>query len=82
MALADVLTGWQDRCVWSTRHVGYGIGQCLRKRIEEAFRWIKAVAGQRKTPFLGRDRVGWTFTFVVAACNLARLPKLLAVAPA
>ena len=48
-----------------------------RKRIEEAFGWIKTVAGQDKTKFRGRDRVGWAFTFAAAAYNLARLPKLL-----
>lgn len=66
----------------TTRHAGYGVSQRLRKRIEEAFGWIKTVAGQRKTRFRGRDRVGWAFTFAVAAYNLVRLPKLLAAAPA
>ena len=66
----------------TTRHAGYGVSQRLRKRIEEAFGWIKTVAGQRKTRFRGRDRVGWAFTFAVAAYNLVRLPKLLAGAPA
>jgi len=66
----------------TTRHAGYGVSQRLRKRIEEAFGWIKTVAGQRKSRFRGRDRVGWAFTFAVAAYNLVRLPKLLAGAPA
>lgn len=66
----------------TTRHAGYGVSQRLRKRIEEAFGWIKTVAGLRKTRFRGRDRVGWAFTFAVAAYNLVRLPKLLAAAPA
>ncbi|TSD83699.1 IS5 family transposase [Mycobacterium sp. KBS0706] len=65
----------------TTRHAGYGVSQRLRTRIEEAFGWIKTVAGQRKTRFRGRDRVGWAFTFAVAAYNLVRLPKLLAAAP-
>lgn len=62
----------------TTRHGGYAISQCIRKRIEEAFGWIKTVAGQEKTKFRGRDRVGWAFTFAAAAYNLVRLPKLLA----
>ena len=49
----------------------------FRKRIEEAFGWVKSVAGQRKTRFRGRDTVGWEFIFAVAAYNLVRLPKLL-----
>jgi hypothetical protein len=63
----------------TTRHSGYAVSQRIRKRIEEAFGWVKTVAGQDKTRFRGRDRVGWAFTFAAAAYNLVRLPKLLAV---
>jgi transposase len=62
----------------TTRHGGYAVSQRIRKRIEEAFGWIKTIAGQEKTRFRGRDRVGWAFTFAAAAYNLTRLPKLLA----
>jgi transposase len=62
----------------TTRHAGYIVSQRIRKRIEEVFGWIKTVAGHARTRFRGRDRVGWAFTFVAAAYNLARLPKLLA----
>ncbi|MBG0800478.1 IS5 family transposase [Methylocystis sp. H4A] len=62
----------------TTRHAGYAISQRIRKRIEEGFGWIKTIAGQEKTRFRGRDRVGWAFTFAAAAYNLARLPKLMA----
>ena len=61
----------------TTRHKGYAASQKIRKRIEEAFGWIKTIAGQGKTKLRGRDRVGWVFTFVAAAYNLVRLPKLL-----
>jgi hypothetical protein len=61
----------------TTRHGGYVVSQRIRKRIEEAFGWMKAIGGQEKTWFRGRDRVGWAFTFTAAAYNLARLPKLL-----
>jgi len=54
----------------------------IRKRIEEAFGWIKTVAGQAKTRFRGLERVGFAFTFAAASYNLLRLPKLLAEAPA
>jgi hypothetical protein len=59
----------------TTRHGGYAVSQRIRKRIEEAFRWIKTVAGQEKTKFSGRDRVGWAITFAGAAYNLVRLPN-------
>jgi hypothetical protein len=62
----------------TTRHAGYAVSQRIRKRIEEAFGWIKTIAGQEKTKFRGRERVGWAFTFAAAAYNLARLPKLMA----
>ena len=62
----------------TTRHNGYAASLRIRKRIEEAFGWIKTIAGQEKTKFRGRDRVGWAFTFSAAAYNLVRLPKLIA----
>ncbi len=61
----------------TTRHPGYLVSLRIRKRIEEAFGWIKTVAGQDKTKFRGCDRVGWAFTFAAAAYNLVRLPKLM-----
>jgi transposase len=61
----------------TTRHPGYAISQRIRKRIEEAFGWMKTVAGQRKTRFRGVERVGWSFVFAAAAYNLIRLPKLI-----
>jgi hypothetical protein len=64
----------------TTRHEGYGLSQRIRKRIEVGFGWIKTVAGQEKTKFRGCDRVGFAFTFAVAAYNLVRLPRLLAAA--
>ena len=64
----------------TTRHAGYAVSQRIRKRIEEVFGWVKTVAGQARTKFRGRERVGWAFAFAAAAYNLARLPKLLAAA--
>jgi transposase len=66
----------------TTRHGGYAASQRIRKCIEEAFGWIKTVAGQQKTRFRGVERVGFAFTFAAAAYDLVRLPKLLAEAPA
>jgi transposase len=63
----------------TTRHPGYAVSQRLRKRIEESFGWIKTTGGLRKTRHRGIERVGWMFTLTAAACNLIRLPKLLAV---
>ena len=62
----------------TTRHAGYAVSQRIRKRIEEAFGWIKMVAGLEQTKFRGCDRVGWAFSFAATAYNLTRLPKLLA----
>lgn len=61
----------------TTRHAGYAASLRARKRIEEAFGWIKTVAGLRRTKLRGLRRVDWSFTFAVAAYNLIRLPKLL-----
>jgi transposase len=64
----------------TTRQPGYAASQRVRKRIEEAFGWIKTVGGLRKTRHRGNARVGWLFTLTAAACNLVRLPKLLRAA--
>ena len=63
----------------TTRHVGYDISQRCRKRIEEVFGWIKSSAGLAKVKLRGRERVDAAFTLALAAYNLIRLPKLLAV---
>ncbi len=64
----------------TTRHAGYLMSQRIRKWIEEVFGWVKTVAGQARTKFRGRGRVGWAFALAASAYNLARLPKLLAAA--
>jgi transposase len=60
----------------TTRHPGYVISQQKRKRVEEIFGWVKTVAGLRKTRHRGVARVGWMFTFALAAYNLVRLRNL------
>ena len=64
----------------TTRHPGYAASQRIRKRIEEAFGWMKTVAGLRKTKLRGLPKVDWAFTFAAAAYNLVRAPKLIAAA--
>jgi transposase len=64
----------------TTRHAGYDISQCCRKRIEEVFGWIKSSAGLAKVKLRGRARVDAAFTLALTAYNLIRLPKLLAAA--
>ena len=51
----------------TSRHPGYAVSQQRRKRIEEAFGWLKTVALLRKTRHRGVARVGWMFTFAAAA---------------
>jgi transposase len=65
----------------TTRHPGYAISQQKRKRVEEIFGWLKTVAGLRKTRHRGLARVGWMFTFALAAYNLVRMRNLVS-APA
>jgi hypothetical protein len=61
----------------TTWHGSYVASQRIRRRTEEAFGWIKTVAGQENTRFQGVARVGLAFTFAAAAYNLIGLPKLL-----
>lgn len=62
----------------TTRHPGYAISQRRRKKIEEPFGWAKTVGSMAQTAHRGLDRVAARFTMTMAACYLARLPKLLA----
>ena len=61
----------------TTRHLGYALSQRRSKKIEEPFGWAKTVGGMSQTVHRGLDRVCAQFTMTMAACNLARLPKLL-----
>jgi IS5 family transposase len=63
----------------TTRHAGYGISQCIRKRIEEIFGWTKAIGGLAQVKLRGLAKVNAAFIFGLVAYNLIRLPKLLAV---
>jgi len=60
----------------TTRHDTYELAQQSRPRIERIFAWLKQVAGQRRTRFRGRERVGWMFSFAAAVYNLVRMAKL------
>jgi transposase len=61
----------------TTRHSGYAVSQKRRKKIEEPFGWAKTVGSMAQTMLRGTERLGAQFTMTMAACNLARLPKLL-----
>jgi transposase len=61
----------------TTRHPGYAVSQRARKRIEEAFGWIKTIAGQARSRLRGLERARWSFTRAAAAYNLIRLPRLI-----
>ena len=65
----------------TTRHPGYAISQCIRKRVEEVFGWIKAQAGHTQLKVRCRRKAEAVFTFATAAYNLIRIPRLLAEAP-
>jgi transposase len=60
----------------TTRHEGYAVSQRVRKRVEEAFGWMKTVGLMRKTRHRGVRRVDWTFVFTAAAYNLVRIRNL------
>jgi hypothetical protein len=66
----------------TTRHAGYAASQRKRKLIEEAFGWAKTIGGLGRVKLKGTGRMGFAFTFAMAAYNLIRLPKLLSGATA
>jgi transposase len=61
----------------TTRHSGYALSQRARKRIEEAFAWMKEVALLRRARHRGKDRIGWQFTLAATAYDLIRISKLV-----
>lgn len=58
------------------RHVGYGISQVIRKRVEEIFGWTKTVGNFRKTRYKGIERNQAAAFMVGAAYNLLRIGRL------
>ena len=66
----------------TTRHQGYAVSQKRRKLIEEAFGWGKTIGGLARPMRKGKARMGFVFTFTMAAYDLVRLPRLLAEAKA
>jgi transposase len=61
----------------TTRHSGYAVSQRTRKRVEEAFGWMKTVGLVRKLRHRGGPTVDWIFRFTAAAYNLIRIRNLV-----
>jgi transposase len=61
----------------TTRHNGYAVSQCIRKKVEEIFGWMKAIGGFRKTRYKGVRRTHLAGWFVGAVYNLLRMAKLM-----
>ena len=57
---------------------GYRISQRCRKKIEEAFGWIKTVATLARTKLVGRWKITQQMHLAAAAYNLVRMRKLTA----
>jgi transposase len=65
----------------TTRHPGYAISQRIRKRVEEAFGWMKTIGLLRKLRHRGEPKVTWIFRFTAAAYNLIRIRNLVHATP-
>jgi transposase len=61
----------------TTRTAAYAVSQQRRKRVEEAFGWMKTVGLLRKLRHRGGPLVDWIFTFTAAAYNIVRMRRLL-----
>ena len=57
----------------------YAISLRCRKRIEEIFGWGKTTGGLRQVKVRGLAKVSAVFTLTLAAYNIVRLPKLMAM---
>jgi transposase len=62
----------------TTRHAGYAMSQQARPRIEQAFGWLKTIAGVRKIKLRGLAKVDALFVFASAAFNIKRIVALRA----
>ena len=61
----------------TTRHPGYAVSQRKRKRVEEAFGWMKTIGLLRKLRHRGGLTVTWIFRWTAAAFNLIRIRNLV-----
>jgi hypothetical protein len=59
------------------RTAGYRLSQRTRKKVEEAFGWIKQIGGLARMRLVGRWKKRQQFQMVAAAYNLVRLSRLL-----
>jgi hypothetical protein len=65
----------------TARHSGYWISQCIRKRIEEIFGWIKPIGGLAQLKVRGLSKANAAFGFALVAYDLVRIAKLLEIPP-
>lgn len=61
----------------TARGKGYAMSLKCRKRIEEAFGWIKTVGGLRKSRHIGMKKLAGQVLFTFAAYNLTRVMNLM-----
>lgn len=60
----------------TTRHAGDQTSLKVRKRIEEAFGWLKTVGGLRKTRLIGQAKLAGQVLLGFATYNLVRIGSL------
>jgi hypothetical protein len=68
----------RKRMAKRTRSTRYTISQRCRKKVEEAFGWVKTVAGLCRTRLVGRWKIKQQMQLAAAAYNLVRIRKLAA----
>jgi transposase len=61
----------------TTSSIGYAISQCVRKKVEEIFGWMKTVGNLRKSRYIGLAKTRFIATMTGAAYNLVRMARLL-----
>lgn len=59
---------------------GYRLSQRCRKKLEEAFGWLKQIAGLARSRVVGRWKIQQLWDLGAAAYNLVRMRRLLAAA--
>ena len=63
----------------TARHDSYRISQKKRKLVEEIFGWQKTFGLQKKSRFVGHEKISWFYTMSACVYNLMRIRNIAGV---
>ena len=60
----------------TARHETFNISQRKRKLVEEIFGWQKTIGLQRKSRFVGKEKISWFYIMSAGVYNLLRMGNI------